>query len=81
MPPGLALRLTLISSNCPCLEHNFMVPKVIDTLEFYGISIEKRYLLKKQNLLSFHRDIILKPDDKIKTQYQYVVLMGQKITL
>ena len=26
MPPDLALLLTLISSNCPCLEHIFMVP-------------------------------------------------------
>ena len=28
MAPDLALRLTLISSICPCLEHIFMVPKV-----------------------------------------------------
>ena len=37
MPPDLALRLTLISSNYPCLEHNFMVPKVSELLKFYYI--------------------------------------------
>ena len=31
----LALRLTLISSNYPCLEHSFMVSKVFETLKFY----------------------------------------------
>ena len=35
MPPDLALRLTLISSNHPCLEQIFMVPKVYEPLKFY----------------------------------------------
>ena len=35
MLPDLALGLTLISSNYPCLEHIFMVPKVFEPLKFY----------------------------------------------
>ena len=34
MPSDLALWLTLISSNYPCLEHLFMVPKVFKPLKF-----------------------------------------------
>ena len=34
MPPILAQRLTLISSNYPCLEHIFIVPKVFEPLKF-----------------------------------------------
>ena len=34
MPPVLALFLTLISSNYPCLEHLFMVPKVFEPFKF-----------------------------------------------
>ena len=34
-PPNLALKLTLISSNYPCLEHIFMVPKVFEPMRFY----------------------------------------------
>ena len=37
LPPDLALLLTHISSNYPCLEHIFMVPKVFEPLEFYCI--------------------------------------------
>ena len=37
MPPDLALWLTLISSNYPCLEHIFIVPKVFELLKFYCI--------------------------------------------
>ena len=32
-----ALWLTLISSNCSCLEHIFMIPKVFEQLKFYCI--------------------------------------------
>ena len=39
MPPDLALWLTLIRSNYPCLENIFMVPKVFELLEFYCIFI------------------------------------------
>ena len=35
MPPDLALWLTLISSNYPCFEHIFMVPKVFEPLKLY----------------------------------------------
>ena len=38
MPPDVALCLTLISSNYPCLEHLFMVPKVFKPLKFYCIA-------------------------------------------
>ena len=38
LPPDLALALILISSNYPCLEHIFMVPKVCELLMFYCIS-------------------------------------------
>ena len=34
MPPDLALLMTCISSNYPCLEKNFMVPKVFELLKF-----------------------------------------------
>ena len=34
LPPDLALGLTLISSNYPCLELIFMVPKVFEPLKF-----------------------------------------------
>ena len=37
MPPDLALWLTLISSNYPCLEHILMVSKVFEPLKFYCI--------------------------------------------
>ena len=37
MPPKLALWLTLISLNYPCLEHIFMVIKVFKPLKFYCI--------------------------------------------
>ena len=39
MPPDLALWLTLISSNHPCLEHIFVVPKAFEPLKFYCIII------------------------------------------
>ena len=34
MPAGLALCLTLINSNYPCLEDIFMVPNVFEPLKF-----------------------------------------------
>ena len=34
MPPDLTLLSTLSGSNYPCLELNFMVPKVFETLKF-----------------------------------------------
>ena len=34
MSPDLALYLTFISANYPCLEHIFMVPKVLKPLKF-----------------------------------------------
>ena len=43
MPRDLALLLTLISSNYPCLEHIFMVPKVFEPLTFdciYQVALE-----------------------------------------
>ena len=33
MPPDLALGLTLLSSNYPCLEHTFKVSKVFKPLK------------------------------------------------
>ena len=38
-PPDLALELTLIGSNYPCLEHIFMVPKVFEPLKFYCMGV------------------------------------------
>ena len=38
MPPDLAL---LISPNYPCLEHNYVVPKVFEPLKFYCIWMPK----------------------------------------
>ena len=47
MPLVLALCLTLLSSNYPCLEHIFMVPKVFEPLRFHcicrGQSIENMF--------------------------------------
>ena len=40
-PPGPALSLTLISSNYPCLEHLFLVPKVFEPLKFGCNSLVK----------------------------------------
>ena len=40
MPPDLTLCLTLISSNYPCLEHFFTVPKVFKPLKFYCICMD-----------------------------------------
>ena len=37
IPAHLALWLTLISSNYPCLEHIFMGPKLFEPLKFYCI--------------------------------------------
>ena len=37
MTPDLAPWYTLISSNYPCLEHIFTVPKVFEPLKFYCI--------------------------------------------
>ena len=44
MPPYLALLLTLISSNYPCLKLIFIVPKVFEPLKFDCIS--KLFLTK-----------------------------------
>ena len=41
LPPALALGLTLTSSNCPCLEHTFIVPKVFEPLKFYCIRTDR----------------------------------------
>ena len=51
MPPDLALSSTLISSNYPCLELIFMVPKVFEPLKFdctsfpFGFEGGLRYLI------------------------------------
>ena len=52
MPPDLALRLTLISSNNPCFELIFMVPKVFEPLKFYYslFSYFKALMYKVSNL-------------------------------
>ena len=34
LPPDLALRIKLISSNYPCLQHVYMVAKVFEPLKF-----------------------------------------------
>ena len=44
MPPDLGLGLTLISSNYPCFEHNFMGPKEFEPLKLYCISDLKVYV-------------------------------------
>ena len=41
IPPGLVLLATLISSNYPCLKHNFMVAKVFEPLKFYCIGTDR----------------------------------------
>ena len=40
MPPDLALLLTLISSNYPCLEHIVIVSSVFEPLKFYFVYTE-----------------------------------------
>ena len=58
MPPDLVLLSTLNGSNYPCLELNFMVPKVFEPLKFdcilneplYCIAPEKKGLRNKTNI-------------------------------
>ena len=49
MRPDLVLRLTLISSNYPCLEHIFVVPKVFEPFRFYCTFLSE--------LTSFRKDL------------------------
>ena len=49
MPPDLALCLTLISSNYPCLEHLFMVPKVFEPLKLNCSLIESMINLNRSS--------------------------------
>ena len=41
VPSVLVLCLTLISSNYPCLEHIFIVPKVFEPLKFDCIDVDE----------------------------------------
>ena len=50
-PPDLALLLTLIGSNYPCLELIFMVLKVFEPLKFNCISMSIRPLGKVVSML------------------------------
>ena len=52
MPTDFALWLTLISSNYPCLELIFMVPKVFEPLNFDCINIT-RYAYRGSNSTIF----------------------------
>ena len=49
MPPSLALRLKLISSNYPCIEHILMVPNVFEALKFYCIQLQIQKLAAIQH--------------------------------
>ena len=40
LPSDLVLLLTLTSCNYPCLEHDFMVPKVFEPLKFNCMGLE-----------------------------------------
>ena len=57
MPPDLALWLTLISSNYPCLEHIFMVPKVLEPLKFYRIYQSKWFHSKGSSVPGERNDV------------------------
>ena len=59
IPPDLALRLILISSNYLCLEHIFMVPKVFEALRFYCITISHLFFSYIRNYLSLFPSGIL----------------------
>ena len=52
MPPELALELTHLSSNYPCLVHIFKVPKVFEPLKFYCIYKQNIKILMRYNLVS-----------------------------
>ena len=52
IPPDLALWFTLVSSNYPCLEHIFMIPKVFEPLKFYCNKEYSLYTL--QIFFTFH---------------------------
>ena len=59
MPPDLALLLTHISSNYPCLEPVFMVPKVFEPLKFCCIilsfqSATKIFIIFPQSCYQSH---------------------------
>ena len=47
MPPDLALCLTFNSSNYPCLELIFMVPKVLEPLKFYCTYMHDKYTYRQ----------------------------------
>ena len=51
MHSDLALRLTLISSNYPCLEHIFMVLEVFVPLKFLGIWKQNCVLLCARKII------------------------------
>ena len=62
MPPDLALWITLISSNYPCLEHIFMVPKGFEPLKndciyILGVFTEKPCVDNK----SLERNVVYLP--------------------
>ena len=44
LPPDLALWLKLISLNYPCLDHTFMVPKVLELLYADPYTVELQWL-------------------------------------
>ena len=43
LPPDVGLRLTPTSSNYPCLEHVFMVPKVFEPLTVFITVFEVKF--------------------------------------
>ena len=68
MPPDLALWLTLISSNYPCLELIFMVPKVFEPLKFDCI-------MAGVGMFNYAVDKIIKPK---QTSYKEQSALGPK---
>ena len=56
MPPGIALCLTLIRLNYPCLDYIFMVPKVVEPLNFCCTDTEKhdgvKSILSQRHVIS-----------------------------
>ena len=74
MSPDLALWLALISSDYPCLEHIFMVPKVFEPLKFYYTCI-----FNFRKYLAGHHNSTLNIDKQYSTsrqikEYKYTYL-------
>ena len=77
MPPDLALWSTLISSNYPCLDHIFMVPKMFEPLKFYcNYEFWSRRISRIEKCTKYFRykEVILKRISYVCSQVNQAIL-------